>query len=315
MVDLLGGGQVALVAHHDLRPGRQRRAEPLQLLIDLFKVVDGVAALAARDVHHVQQQAAALHMAQKVMPEAHALAGALDQAGDVGADEAGPLPHRHDAQRGHQSGEVVVGDLGPRRADGGDQGGLAHVGEADQAHVGDQLQFQRDLDVLAGQARLCKFGHLAGGGGKMRVAIAAAAALRHHHRLVVGQVGDDQPAGGVLDDGAHGHLDDKVGGVGAVAVAAPAVAAGLCGILALIAEIHQGGKVIVHHKDDVAAAAAVAAVGAAGRHELFAVEADRPVAALARVEPDGGDINKIGLCCHVFLLWPCRPAAPGRQSG
>ena len=77
----------------------------------------------------MQQQAAALHMAQEVMAQADALAGTFDQAGDVGADEAGPLAHRYHAQRGHQGGEVVVGDLRLGRADGGDEGGLATLGK------------------------------------------------------------------------------------------------------------------------------------------------------------------------------------------
>ena len=141
-LDLLLGGQIALVAHDDLRALGQHGAELCQLLVDLFKVLDGVAALAAGNIHHVQQQAAALHMAQEVVSQTDALAGTLDQAGDVGADKACALAHRHNAQRGHQGGKVVVCDFGLCRADGGDEGGLAHIGEADQTHVRDQLQFQ-----------------------------------------------------------------------------------------------------------------------------------------------------------------------------
>ena len=48
------------------------------------------------------------------------------------------------------------------------------------------------------------------------------------------------------------------------------------------------------------AAAAIAAVRAASRDELFAVEADRAIAALAGVQPDGCDINKITGTGHVL---------------
>ena len=92
VLDLLLGGQVALVAHHDLRALGQRGAELCQLLVDLLKVLDGVTALAAGDIHHMQQQAAALHMAEEIVAQADALTGTLDQAGDVGADKAGTLP-------------------------------------------------------------------------------------------------------------------------------------------------------------------------------------------------------------------------------
>ena len=80
----------------------------------------------------MQQQAAALHMAQEVVAQTNALTGTLDQAGDIGADKARALTHRHDTQGGHQRGEVIVRDLGLGRADGGDEGGLTHIGEADQ---------------------------------------------------------------------------------------------------------------------------------------------------------------------------------------
>ena len=83
-----------------------------------------------------------------------------------------------------------------------------------------------------------------------------------------------------------------------VAQACAALAALRGHILALIAEVHQGAQVVVHHKNDVAAAAAVAAVRAACGHEFFTVKAHRTVAALARVEPYRGDVDKVGLCCH-----------------
>ena len=297
-LDLLLGGQVALVAHHDLGALCQLGAELCQLLVDLFKVLHRLTALAAGDIHHMQQQAAALHMAQKVVAQTDALAGTLDQAGDVGADKAGTLTYRHDTQGGHQRGEVIVRDLGLGRADGRDEGRLTHIGEADQAHISNQLQLQRHLDVLAGHTGLGKLGDLAGRRCKMRVAVAAAAALCDGDGGVVGQVRDDQPALRVLDHGAQRHLDDEVFGILAVAEACAALAALGGSVLALVAEVHQGGKMIVRHKDDVTAAAAITAVRAASGHELLTMEAHCAIAALARMEPDGGDIDKIGLCCH-----------------
>ena len=59
-----------------------------------------------------------------------------------------------------------------------------------------------------------------------------------------------------------------------ISAARPKIAVGR-GVLALVAEVHQGGQVVVGHKDDVAAAPAVTAVGAARRHEFFAVERHR----------------------------------------
>mgnify|MGYP000618107896 CR=1 FL=1 len=63
-------------------------------MVDLLKVRLGVAALTAGDVNDVQQQAAALNMAQEVVAEADALRSTLDQTGDVGADKALLRPTR-----------------------------------------------------------------------------------------------------------------------------------------------------------------------------------------------------------------------------
>ncbi len=81
LLDLLGACNVALVAQHDLRTVRQLGTEPGQLVVDLLKVRLGVAALAAGDVNDVQQQAAALNMAQEVVAEADTLRSTLDQTG------------------------------------------------------------------------------------------------------------------------------------------------------------------------------------------------------------------------------------------
>ena len=232
------------------------------------------------------------------MAQADALAGTLDEAGDVGADEACALTHRHDAQRRHQRGKVVVCNFRLCGADGRDEGGLAHVGEADEAHIRDELQLESYLNVLAGHTGLCELGDLAGGGGKVCIAVAAASSLGDGDGGVVGQVGDDKAALGVLDDRPQRHLDDEVLGILAVAEACAALAALVGGVLALITEVHQSGEVVVHDEDDVAAPAAVAAVRAAGGHELLTMEAHSAVAALAGMEPDGGDVDKIGLCCH-----------------
>ena len=81
-------------------------------MVDLLKVLLGVAPLAAGNIHNVQQQAAALDMAQEGMTQTHALGGALDQTGDVGADKALLRAEAHHAQHRGQRGEMIVGDFG-----------------------------------------------------------------------------------------------------------------------------------------------------------------------------------------------------------
>ena len=301
LLDLLRGGNVALVAQHNLRAVGQLGAEACQLMVDLLKISLGVTALAAGDIHHVQQQTAALDMAQEVMAQTHALGGTLNQAGNVGADKALLRADTDDTQHRGQRGEVVVGNLGPRRGNNADKRGLAHVGEANQANIRNDLQLQLEVHILAGQAGLGKLGNLAGRGGKMAVAPATAATLSHNHRLGAGQVGHNQIGLGLLQHRAAGHADDKVIAVRTTHALGTAIFAVGCSVFALVAKVHQSGQVIVRHKDNIAAAAAVAAVRAARRHEFFAVERHRAVAALAGVQPDRGGINKV-TGCHCVPL-------------
>ena len=269
-------------------------------MVDLLKVLLGVAALAAGNIHHMQQQAAALHMAQEVMAQTNAIGSTFDQAGDIGADKALFRANAHNAQNGGQRGKVIVCNFGACRADGADQGGLAHIGEADQANVRDHFQFQSQVHILTGQAGLGKARDLTGGGGKAGITPTAAAAFGHNNRGIAGKIRHDQAGLGFFQHGAAGHADDQVVSVLAFLAGTAAIFAIGGGILALITEIHQGGQVWVRLEHDVAAAAAIAAVRAASRDELFAVEADRAIAALAGVQPDGCDINKITGTGHVL---------------
>ena len=123
-------------------------------------------------------------------------------------------------------------------------------------------------------------------------------AKRGTWRVGVAKIGHDEVGLGLLQHGAAGHADDQVVTVCAAHPLGAAILAVGRGVLALVAEVHQGGKMIVRHKDDVTAAAAITAVRAASGHELLTMEAHCAIAALARMEPDGGDIDKIGLCCH-----------------
>ena len=296
--NLLFAGNVALVAQHQLLARGKLRRKALQLCIDGGKIFFWVPPFAARYIHHMQQHAAALYMAQKIVPQAHAVGRALNQARNVGRHKAGLGPHAHHAQHGRKRGEVVIGYFGLCGADGADERRFAHIGKANQPHVGNQLQLQLHLQLFAGQAGLGKARNLPRGRGKVHVAPAALAALCHHHGLVGRDVGNDKAAFGLFHQRAARHADDKVLRVFSVAARAAAVFAARRRILALIAEIHQGGKVWVGHKHNVAAAPAVAAVRPAGRHIFFPVERNGAVAALARLQEYFCGVDK-----HSFLLF------------
>ena len=115
---------------------------------------------------------------------------AFDQPGDVGHDEAAIVAQRHDAEVGRERGERIVGDLGTRRRDARDQRGLAGVGEADEADVGEQLQLQPEEPLFARLARLGAPRRAVGGRHEVRVAAPAAAAFATSTLAFLGEIGE-----------------------------------------------------------------------------------------------------------------------------
>ena len=134
----------------------------------------------------------------------------------------------------------------------------------------------------------------------MLVAPAALAALGADEGLVRGEVRHHRAAFGLFDDGAPGHADHQILALFAGLAAAGSVRAVFGGVFALVAEVGQGGQVVVRNEDDIAALAAVAAVRPAGGDVFFAVERHGPVAAVARFDFDIGRIYK-----HNGLRFSC----------
>ena len=125
----------------------------------------------------MNERATALHVGEELVPEAHALRGTLDEAGDVGEDELAVVGVERAEDR-LQRGERVVGDLrrGPREP--GEQRGLACVRLPDEAGVGKQLQPQLDRAGLAVEPALGEPRRLPRCRGEPLVAVAAAATAR-----------------------------------------------------------------------------------------------------------------------------------------
>ena len=119
-------------------------------------------------------------------------------------------------------------------------------------------------------------------------------------------LGGDEPRAGADQVGEHlavavdddrpvGHAQLEIGAVGAVAVAARAALAVAGALVRVVVEVEQGVHVRVDDERHVAAAAAVAAVRAAERLELLAVDGRDPVAAVA-----GSDVqhHTVDETCH-----------------
>ena len=100
----------------DLRPRGERRVVERELAIDRLEVAQRrpFRPFAGAGVEQVDQQARPLEVAQEPIAEPGARVRALDEARDVGDDEAPLVGEADHAQVGDQRGERVVGDLRPR---------------------------------------------------------------------------------------------------------------------------------------------------------------------------------------------------------
>ena len=250
----------------------------------------------------MNEQTAAVDVAEKIVAETRALARAFNDAGNVRQHEGSALGHVNDAEIGGEGREVIVCDLRPRAGNARKQRGFADIREADKTDVREQLEFQNELVALAGHAGLGKARHLPRRRGEMLVAPAAAPASGGDERLARGHIGHDAAGSLVAYERAARDADRDVLAVLAGAALVETVFAVGRDKLALIAEIHQRGHMIVHNEDHIAASSAVAAVRPARRDELFAVEGDGTVAALAGVNADGDFIYKsIAHACSTCL--------------
>ena len=213
--------------------------------------------------------------ARNSCPRPIAFARALDQPRHVGDDELAAVRRLDRAEHRLQRRERVVGDLRLRVRDAREQRRLAGVRQPDQRRVGEQLQVELDLELVAGRADLGEPRHLPGRGDEARVAAAAAAAAREHDARARGARGRrsarrrrSAPACRPARAARRRRRARRACGRRArsrrVRACDPPAA--------LVAERSRSPASATQH--DVAAVAAVAAVGPALRHVLLAPEAE-----------------------------------------
>src|SRR5690606_16701742 len=158
----------------------------------------------------------------------------------------------------------------------------AGVGHAEQADIGQYLELELELAMLAFFARRALARRAVGAGLEVQVAETALAAARDQLALAVaGQVGDQYAGIGVGNDGADRNAQFQVVAALAVAIRAAPVLAALGAEVARVAVVDQRIDIAVGNRIDAAAAAAVAAVRAAEGDELLTAKRGHAVAAVA----------------------------------
>ena len=156
------GPRSSLVGHDQRGLCEESGVTRLELLADdlvvAFRICDA-------DVDDVHEHPGPLDVTKEGVPQASAVAGALDEAGQVrdrrpalvGWVVRGQVEH---PKVGLQGREGIVGDLGAGGREGCQQRGLARVRQAHEADVGDESQLEAHTTHLAGLALLSVLGRL-----------------------------------------------------------------------------------------------------------------------------------------------------------
>jgi hypothetical protein len=293
------GGQVGPAAHDHALALEQVRLVGAQLVEQDRQLLGGRPLGQRRQVEQHAQHPGPLDVSQELVPQAPALAGALDEPGDVCHHVLVPVVEPHDPKVGDERGEGVVGHLGLGGRDAADQRGLAHVREPHQRHVGEQLQLEPQPVLLAVLALLGEGGRAPAVGQEAGVAPPAPPALGGQVAVThVHQVGQ-QLAVAVAHHGAHGHGHDDVAARPAVAGLAHAVRAVARPAERVVPEREQRGDVVVGDQPDVAPRAAVTPVGAAPGDVRLPAERHRPGAAVPGLGVEVALVDKLDHCLGV----------------
>src|SRR5439155_14388229 len=289
------GGDVGLGADRQARPLHEVGLVPAELreqhalLLRRRRSADRGRA----EVEQQAQGASALDVTQEPVAQAAPLAGALDEAGDVGDDELAVAP-TDDTQVGLERGERVVGDPRTSGRDRRDQCALARVREADQRDVGHELELDlqpsllTDLALFRERRRPPEVVQEAG------VALATATAAGGHPAVAGRDQVGQHLAVLTAHDRALRHGDEEVVATGTVPALARAVGAVGRAAVRVLLEREQRRRVTIGDQPHVTTAATVAAVGPAARHVRLAAERHRAGTTVPPFPLDAGLVDEPG---------------------
>ena len=179
---------------------------------------------------------------------------------------------------------MVIGNFGLSGANNAYQAGFSHVGETNQPHIRQKLQFKSNVKLFSRKTGFCEARYLPCRGGEVHISFSALSPLGDNNRLVSRNIRYYSACFGIFYDGSSGYVYYHVGSRLAAAPLSPAVLTVFGVVLSFVAEIDQRGKVVVGAKQYRAAPSSVAAVRTARRDVFFTVEAYRTIAAVSRLK-------------------------------
>src|SRR5215471_5658291 len=205
-----------------------------------------------------------------------------------------------------KSSERIVGNLWPRCRDARDKSGLADIGIANQANIGQQLQLQSQDTLFSGFAIFKLSGRLMGAGGEVLVSASSPTALSHDQTLIrLREIVQLFASLLVVNNSSDRNFEDNTLAVTSGAVGALSMATALGSVFGIKAEVNQGVVAFTGLHDHIATATTVPAGRAAARDELLPAEGHTPVASATSFHPNYCFIDK-----HLWLQMRLQHKAP-----
>ncbi len=118
------------------------------------------------------------------MTETHTVRSTLYKTRNIRHYKALLRTHGDNAENGYYSCEMIIAYNGLRLTHHRQKRGFTYIRKTDKTNVGNELQFKRNIPLLARSTAFRKARSLACRGGKMRIAPSALTALRRYKRLV-----------------------------------------------------------------------------------------------------------------------------------
>jgi hypothetical protein len=205
----------------------------------------------------------------------------FDQTGKIGNDEFKIVLYPNDTKVWFECGEGVISDLGLRRGNTRDKGGLAHAWETDESNVGHQLEFKIEPLLLADFTLFRKGGGAANIRKETGVALSSTTARGRHPAIpLVNEIGQHRSFE-VMNDGALGDKNDEIVGSGSVHFLALTMDAVWGSAVRMVFEGKQRRDISISNKPDIAAPATIAAIGSTFGHMRLTTEGNAACAAVS----------------------------------
>jgi hypothetical protein len=156
--------------------------ERSELMLDDFKIADGIAIVCVACIHQMRDQSRSLEVLQESDTETSSFVGAFDEARNVRNHKRAAIARRRIGIGGNntkvrlKSREGVGGDFWLGSGDARNQRRLSGIRKSDEAHIREQFQLEPQLAFLTGAAFLVLGWSLVPWPHKNRISIATAAA-------------------------------------------------------------------------------------------------------------------------------------------